>query len=675
MKLVSLKNTKRSLKMNKLIKFLTAVIVVSLVFHACDPTSKTTKTTYKDPFEGKTDADLTPTELYIKKYREIAIEEMKRAKVPASIKLAQAILESGNGSSFLATKGNNHFGIKCGSKWTGETIYFDDDRENECFRKYSDPSESFRNHSDFLTGSTRYEDLFLLDITDYKGWARGLKQAGYATRRNYAELLIGIIDKYQLFIYDDPAFLAEGELVGGGEEDQFEYNGVMAVMVKPNESFSDIARNNKLTVDDLLKFNDLEQTPSKLKVGTIFYIETKKKKAKETYHIVKEGETMHKISQDYGVQLELLLERNMMNRDEYPAIGEIIYLKGKRKEPPVLIPDIDLKEKMADEKTLYSDDDNKSERKGDLESPSDQDKNDEVEDKKVVAEEDKKVNEDEKGIEEIKEEMAKKEEQQNKPQQPGAKLHRVEKGETLFSIATKYGVSVDDLKKWNNKTDNSLALDEKLIVEDPEQYRKPDETPIVKNDEKKENNFKQDPKQQNPEYDTLFHVVKDGEDLYSISRQYEMTIIDIVALNEIQKYDLKPGTKLVIKLPEKTPPPGYGTSGDDPGSGNQQKHTVQKGETLYSISRKYGVTVEQIKRWNNMTSNSLNVGEVIIVSDKPAAKKNTNTQSNDGVYHTVQPKETLYSISKLYNTTVDKIKQLNNMTDNSLSIGQKLRVK
>ena len=145
----------------------------------------------------------TPQE-YIEKWQEVAIEKMKVHKIPASITLAQGILESGSGNSSLARLANNHFGIKCHSSWKGETYYQDDDAKDECFRKYRKVIESYKDHADFLTGRNRYAFLFDLKTTDYKGWAKGLKKAGYATNPKYPELLIGIIERSELHQFDDP---------------------------------------------------------------------------------------------------------------------------------------------------------------------------------------------------------------------------------------------------------------------------------------------------------------------------------------------------------------------------------------------------------------------------------------------------------------------------------------
>ena len=161
----------------------------------------------------------TQAQQYIKKYRDLAIAEMYRTGIPASIKLAQGMFESQNGISTLATKANNHFGVKCKDNWHGDTILYDDDAPKECFRKYSSVEESFIDHSNILQQRDRYADLFMLSPTDYQAWAKGLKEAGYATLPNYAEKLIGIIEQYQLYEYDlggmpEPAIaeqLKEGE--------------------------------------------------------------------------------------------------------------------------------------------------------------------------------------------------------------------------------------------------------------------------------------------------------------------------------------------------------------------------------------------------------------------------------------------------------------------------------
>ena len=161
-------------------------------------------------------------EAYIKKYKGVAIREMKKHGIPASITLAQGILESGSGKSYLAKEANNHFGIKCHEDWKGKRIYHDDDEKNECFRSYKDPDESFRDHSEFLTTRSRYAFLFEESPTDYKAWAKGLKKAGYATNRKYPQLLIDLIEKYELHKYDLEGYHENDDLDTAAVKPEFE---------------------------------------------------------------------------------------------------------------------------------------------------------------------------------------------------------------------------------------------------------------------------------------------------------------------------------------------------------------------------------------------------------------------------------------------------------------------
>ncbi|WP_156307498.1 glucosaminidase domain-containing protein [Sphingobacterium endophyticum] len=209
---------------------------------------------------------------YIDRYKGIAIEEMNKYGIPASIKLAQAILESGNGNSYLATNANNHFGIKCGGTWNGKSVNRPDDTDNDCFRVYNDPEQSFRDHSQFLLRK-RYENLFTLRKDDYKGWARGLKAAGYATNPRYPELLIDLIERYNLQQYDQAE--APVEVVARVEkvEEVIEEKEVeepqtqveeikkpvaMAIYeVKATDTMYSIAKKYSVTVDAIKQWNGL----------------------------------------------------------------------------------------------------------------------------------------------------------------------------------------------------------------------------------------------------------------------------------------------------------------------------------------------------------------------------------------------------------------------------------
>ena len=194
---------------------------------------------------------------YIQLYAPLAQEEMRLYKIPASITLAQGILESGAGEGELTRRANNHFGIKCHG-WTGATVYHDDDRSQECFRKYDDPKYSYRDHSLFLAERKRYAALFDLDITDYKGWARGLRAAGYATDRKYPEKLISLIERYKLYLYDGDA--PAGEVYASSESNSSGYYDARAHTVQKGDTLYSIAKRYDLTVEQLQKMNNLKGT-------------------------------------------------------------------------------------------------------------------------------------------------------------------------------------------------------------------------------------------------------------------------------------------------------------------------------------------------------------------------------------------------------------------------------
>ena len=267
-------------------------------------------------------------EAYIKKYRELAVEEMKRYHIPASITLAQGLLESGAGQSALARKSNNHFGIKCGSDWYGKTVSHDDDARGECFRAYKHPKDSYEDHSKFLAGRPRYASLFKLNITDYKGWARGLKKAGYATNPRYADQLIGIIELYELYKYDDKNYL-KWIKKNPNPHQTYIANGLLYIVVRAGDSWKSISQEFDISQKKLRKYNDLYKGYA-LQVGDILYLEKKNKKADKEHivHVLRAGESMYSISQKYGIRLKNLYKLNKMDEDDpAPKIGTILRLR------------------------------------------------------------------------------------------------------------------------------------------------------------------------------------------------------------------------------------------------------------------------------------------------------------------------------------------------------------
>ena len=275
---------------------------------------------------------------YIETYKDDAIREMMKSGVPASITLAQGILESGDGNSPLAVYGKNHFGVKCHSGWTGESMRLDDDAKDECFRKYETVYESYRDHSDFLVTRSRYDFLFDLKITDYKGWAKGLKKAGYATNPKYADMLIMLIEKNDLNQYDNyakvpPRKLSKkrsSKLLASTNARTIKlHNHIKYIMVKEGDTFYRIAQDFEMNLWQLYKYNDLNKGDV-LKVGDVIYLQPKRNKSKEKFHTVRQGETMRDISQMYGVKLKKLYKKNLLIVGTQPNVGDKIFLKNKK---------------------------------------------------------------------------------------------------------------------------------------------------------------------------------------------------------------------------------------------------------------------------------------------------------------------------------------------------------
>lgn len=277
---------------------------------------------------------------YIDQYKDIAIREMLTYGIPASITLAQGLLESGAGRSELAVKGNNHFGIKC-SDWTGRTIYHDDDERGECFRAYDSALGSYEDHSRFLSSKQRYRSLFSLSRTDYKGWAHGLKKAGYATSPTYAHRLIALIELYQLHQYDTATSYAQpqaqqpqvmpnnGVTVPAGVAAEVHAiklcNGCYYVVARRGDTFRSLATETGISQSKLAKYNERSKKDV-LAEGDIMYLTKKKAKADKSYkkkpHTVQAGESMYSIAQRYGIRLKSLYKLNHLTPDHQLTVGE-----------------------------------------------------------------------------------------------------------------------------------------------------------------------------------------------------------------------------------------------------------------------------------------------------------------------------------------------------------------
>ena len=277
--------------MKLLVYFLFAAVILS----SC-ATRRTATSVLKEPSSSNTNhspqnsnTSRKPTSVsglsYIDRYKGVAIAEMEKYGIPASIKLAQALLESGNGNSSLAKEANNHFGIKCGGTWSGRSILKSDDNPNDCFRVYDNPEQSFKDHSQFLLRK-RYEKLFLLNKNDYKGWAYGLKEAGYATKSRYPELLIDLIERYELYKYDLPERISEK-----------------------------IVREVKIETT-------IENKEEK---GEVLQAEQLKAPVRMTIHEVKSGNTLYSISKQYKVSVDQIKELNNL-ASENLSVGQLLVI-------------------------------------------------------------------------------------------------------------------------------------------------------------------------------------------------------------------------------------------------------------------------------------------------------------------------------------------------------------
>jgi LysM repeat protein len=356
---------------------------------------------------------------YVAQYKEIAISEMKRMGVPAAISLAQGILETENGNSDLVKKSNNHFGIKCKSTWTAETVSHDDDAPGECFRAYKNAEDSYRDHSNFLRGSSRYAFLFKLDPRDYKAWAYGLRKAGYATNPQYPQILIKNIEDNNLEqytlegindvpVYDASRYTNDPEdksindvLKSTGQNDADSnlsepttliINGSKALFVSRGTSLLAVASQNNINLNRLLEINDL-QKDGLLDKDQYIFLEKKQKEGERDYYISQQNETLYDIAQKNGIMLQSLYDYNNISSADNIYPGTKILLR------PSLVKQIST---------------------NDIEATS--------------------------------------------PRAGKPKTHEVQPKESLYAISKKYGVSVTQLKEWNNLNDNNLKPGQQLII-------------------------------------------------------------------------------------------------------------------------------------------------------------------------------------------------------------------
>lgn len=376
---------------------------------------------------------------YVNQYRDIAIEEMQRTGVPAAITLAQGIHETGAGTSDLVIKSNNHFGIKCKTEWGGEKVYHDDDARGECFRKYDDPALSYRDHSDFLRTRPYYASLFKLDPTDYEAWAYGLKKAGYATNPRYPQILIKLIQDFNLEDYTLVALGRKEKNWNGPQwakvsessntaavanegpmppppvypDGVFKINNTKVMAIAKGTSYLKVAEENDISLARLLEFNDLKDGDVAPKDGLLF-LQRKRKTGEHETHTVMMGETLYDVAQTEGIRLGSLLQYNFLTPNVLPAVGEKLYLTTEAPSKP----------KLAAEKPMAATASFKP---------------------KAVME-------------------------------PAAEetfiTYTVQPKETVYSLSKKFNVSADDIRKWNNLESTDLKIGQQIKVYKTNDLRK-----------------------------------------------------------------------------------------------------------------------------------------------------------------------------------------------------------
>ncbi len=560
---------------------------------------------------------------YIENYKDMAISEMHRAKIPASIKLAQGIIESNFGNSYLARSGNNHFGIKCHKSWTGKAVFRDDDAKNECFRSYPSDYDSYVDHSKFLSRS-RYDDLFRLDISDYKGWAKGLLKAGYATNPKYSEQIIRIVEQYELYRYDIDADMVASNsksILGRSAKSNttktktpklsshkkmsddsieyvsskklkrsevFYYNRLKTVVINTPATPTQIAQTYDISLYRLCKYNGFKENQL-VPANTKIYLQAKRNKGPKHVekHVVKIGETMTDISQHYGIKEDKLYNRNLLNKGMQPAPGEIVYLRKDAPRPPKLMSDYQMEQTNQAQRS----------RSKELDKSS-------------------------------------KEQSRKIPN----------KTETTYTTTT------------NTTTTTKSQIPTELRKGVNESIEKTETTTY---------------KQKTPMPSKADRVIP-NERSTSTTRTYESPSTTTTATSSSTYFDEAKTTR--TKTYEKPARPN--TSSGSTYFDNASTTILDRGNAATKTTKTY--TAES----STTTASPKVVRTASEINTNTTTKYNTSTtkhsitepSSSTHNTYTIQPKDTLYSLSKKFGTTVEKLKELNGLTSNDIKIGQKLQV-
>lgn len=700
-----------------------------LVITACGSSKKTTESVSekkarklkKVSEKAVKDEEPHTPEWYIHKYKRFAIKEMKESGVPASITLAQGMLESSYGKSKLASQGKNHFGIKCHKdNWDGGEMYLADDRPNECFRTYETVFQSYRDHSKFLEDGYRYNELFELKTSDYRKWAKGLKDAGYATNPRYDDILIRLIEKHDLHYFDqfhdkpfkpeDGVQLAGNEQESGKKDDEpknggaFEKNGLNAVKVSQNENLSTISNQVSLSRSDLIRYNDLSKR-DQLREGDILYLEAKKDKPAKSYHVVEPDETLWDIAQEYSVKYEKLLDRNRLNNNEQPAPGSRVFLRERRytkvevrKKPVVKNQD---ESRKAGQNVNEGNTTNKAEVQSSKKPSSKTPRFHKVSDGETMQQIAQKYD--------MPVALLYKKNRMENGEQPavGAKIHLKErryiKPELSNGQNRKMAKKPSKAGNRNNYKDNRDApksrksgqeeTNNEDVGDEPNMGRYGDDqtkenkrsgSKIQKTrkkpsgkEEKANSSIESSENGGNNNANLPHHKVKPEETLYGIAKQYGTGVKNLKAWNNLESNNIETGQKLRVQKPgiedSEEKENASSRKASDEENDNPSYHTVADGETLYQISVEYNIPVSELKAFNDMETNEVEIGQKLRLqpkSDDDAEKK--SDEGNKRSFHRVEQGETLYSIANQYEVTIQELKSINDLEDNNVDIGQKL---
>lgn len=383
---------------------------------------------------------------YINTYKFLAIQEMQRTGVPASIKLAQGILETQAGESDLVKRSNNHFGIKCKTAWDGNKVYHDDDEKGECFRAYTSAEDSYRDHSDFLKRSQRYAFLFQLDPADYKDWAKGLKKAGYATNPKYTQQLIKYIETYDLQLYtlialgkrkmedEQPMYAVNSQVVpvfsaAAMEQDSedvqpevpvkalrlrypeeaFRINDTRVIVALAGTPLLALAEQYGVRYKHLLEFNELAESDDIIRKDQLIFLQRKRRQGANAFHVVRKTETLYDIAQEEAIRLDNLLAYNQLQGNETPVAGQKLYLQKEAAQHAVA----EISNNITGTAVV----------KLEQTAPA-----------------------------------------VNAPSPLQLVKHVVQQKETLFGISRKYGVEIDQVRSWNRLQNDAIRSGQELLI-------------------------------------------------------------------------------------------------------------------------------------------------------------------------------------------------------------------